>query len=195
MPQPWDRPELVREGDADPNHTYMSVGRVLSQWESVEIQLGYIYAAAVEQHGDWYALLDYGKGTTTAHRLNLLHSAVNTFFVKHPDQAAEGRASSVVNLAENFAARRHDVAHGIVRDKTWARWRIPPDPRDATGFFLLPSHYRGKAYDNDTAFPIYAYTSPSLEKLRHQLILLETEASGVAAHLNRHAGGSTRSGG
>jgi hypothetical protein len=60
MQQPWERPSLVREGDPDPNHTYISVGRVLSQWEGVEIQLGYVYTAAAERHGDWWALLEYG---------------------------------------------------------------------------------------------------------------------------------------
>jgi hypothetical protein len=48
---------------------------------------------------------------------------------------------------------------------------------------------RGKSYDDETAFPIYAYTSKSLELLRHQLSRLETEAMGVAAKLNRLAGG------
>src|ERR1700676_5509494 len=47
MRQSWERPSLVRTGDPDPNHTYISVGRVLSQWEGVEIQLGYVYTAAV----------------------------------------------------------------------------------------------------------------------------------------------------
>jgi hypothetical protein len=189
MPQPWDRPELVREGDANPEVLCMAVGRLLSQWEGVEIQLGYIYAAAVEQHGDWDALRDYGAGTTTARRLDLLQSAVDTFSVRYPDQAAEGQINAVINLATLFAARRHDVAHAIVRDSSWARWRIPPDPRDPSGFFLLPSHYRGKSYNDETAFPIYAYTSRSLELLRHQLSRLETEAMGVAAKLNRLAGG------
>jgi hypothetical protein len=170
----------------------VSVGRVLSQWECVEIQLGYIYAAADGQHGDWDALQEYGKGTTTAQRLGLLQSKLEGFFVKRPSQEAEGRTNSLITMARDFAARRHDVAHGVVRDNTWARWRIPPDPRDTTGFFLLPSHYRRKAYDDDTAFPVYAYTTPSLEKLRHQLILLETEAFGVAAHLDRHASGSRK---
>jgi hypothetical protein len=191
MADPWDRPSLVLEGDADPNHTYLSVGRVLSQWEGVEIQLGYIFTAVVGKHGDWYALLEYGEGTTSAHRLRIAREAVDSFFIRHPNQDVEGRVCSLLTKAGRFAARRHDVAHGIVRDCTWARWRIPPDSRDTTGYFLLPSHYRGSSFD-DSALPIYAYTTPSLEKLRHQLILLETEAMGVAEHLRRHASGAIR---
>jgi len=194
MEQPWDRPALVREGDSNPNYTYMAVGRVLSQWECVEIQLGYVYTAATGNPGDWYTLLEYGDGNTTAHRLKIVRDAVTAFFVKYPNQAVEGRVESVLTMAGLFAARRHDVAHAIVRDHTWARWRIPPDPRDPTGYFLLPSHYRGKTFD-DSALPIYAYTTSSMEILRHRLILLETEAHGVAEHLKRHASAVARLGG
>ena len=185
MQQPWDRPELVREGDADPKQIYMSVGRVLSQWEGVEIQLGYIYTAATGRHGDWYALLEYGEGNTTARRLRVVHEAVDAFFVRRPYQDAEARVACLLKSAGFFAARRHDIAHGVVRDHTWARWRIPPDRRDPTGFFLLPSHYRGKAF-NEEALPAYAYTAASMEALRHQLVLMETEAMGVAELLRRH---------
>jgi hypothetical protein len=146
MEQPWDRPVLVREGDSNPNYTHMSVGRVLSQWEGVEIQLGYVYTAAAGNPGDWYALLEYGKGSTSAVRLEIVRKAVTAFFVKHPNQEVEGRVDTLLTTAGLFAARRHDMAHGIVRDHTWARWRIPPDPHDTTGYFLLPSHYKGKSF-------------------------------------------------
>jgi hypothetical protein len=182
--QPWDRPEFAIKGDSDSNYTYMAVGRVLSQWEGTEIQLGYIYSAASGKPGDWYALLEYGEGSTSTHRLRIVRDAVDEFFIKNPNQAAEGRAVGLLKAATNFAGRRHDIAHGIVRDHTWARWRIPPDTTDTTGYFLLPSHYKGSAY-SELALPLYAYTSASMEALRHQLILLETEAMGVAELLRR----------
>ena len=185
---------LFAEGNSNPNYTYRSVGRVLSEWEGVEIQLGYVYTAAAGNPGDWYALLEYGKKSTSARRLEILRKAVTAFFVKLPNQEVEGRVERLVTMAGFFAARRHDIAHGIVRDHTWARWRIPTDGRDTTGYFLLPSHYKGNAFD-DSALPIYAYTTPSMEILRHRLILLETEAMGVAEHLKRHANAATRSGG
>jgi hypothetical protein len=41
----WDRPSLTQQGDIDPNYTYVGVGKVLSRWEKIEIQLGYVYTA------------------------------------------------------------------------------------------------------------------------------------------------------
>ncbi len=188
MEQPWERPSLVREGDSDPNQTYLSVGRVLSQWEGVEIQLGYIYTAAVGKHGDWWALLEYGEGSAFRGRFIILQDAVSNLFVKLPNQEVEGKLDYFLTKVSNFALRRHDVAHGIVRDRSWANWRLPPDPGDTTGYFLLPSHYKGRAYDS-SALPTYAYTARSMEALRHQLILLETEAMGIGQLLKRHVGG------
>jgi hypothetical protein len=39
MSNPWDRQPLPSAGNADPNDIYNGVGRVLSQWEIVELQL------------------------------------------------------------------------------------------------------------------------------------------------------------
>ncbi len=193
MREPWDRPSLVREGDLHDHTTYLFVGRVLSQWEGVEIQLGYIHAAAVGRHGDWDALLEYGKGSAFLGRFTILQNVISSFFARHPNQEAEGNLCRFLAKVNNFAARRHDVAHGIVRDSGWVRWRLPHDPGDPTGYFLLPSHYKGRAYD-DSALPTYVYTARSMEELRFHLIQLETEAMGVAQLLIRHASGATRAG-
>ncbi|SHH24973.1 hypothetical protein SAMN05444169_6534 [Bradyrhizobium erythrophlei] len=193
MRQPWERPSLVREGDPDPNHTYFSVGRVLSQWEGVEIQLGYVYTAAVGRLGDWWALLEYGEGRAFLGRFNILKAAISNLFVRLPNQEVEGKLDCFLIKVNDFAARRHDVAHGIVRDRGWANWRLPHDPGDTTGYFLLPSHYKGRAYDS-SALPTYAYTAQSMEALRHHLIQLETEAMGIAQLVNRHVSDKAREG-
>jgi hypothetical protein len=187
MPESWDRPPLVLEGDRTPLETYQAVGRLLSQWEGVEIQLGYMYTSAVGKHGDWWALLEYGEGNAFGGRFIILGEAISKLFIKHPSQEIEGTVNLFLTKVRNFAARRHDVAHGIVRDRSWANWRLPPNSADTTGYFLLPSHYRGSAF-NSTALPIYAYTARSMETLRHQLTLLETEAMGMANLMRLHAG-------
>jgi hypothetical protein len=185
MPDPWDRPPLVLNGDKDPNLTFQYVGRVLSQWEGVEIQLGYIYTAVVGKHGDWWALQDYGAQSGFKRRFSTLEKALDSYFIKHPSQEVEGKLKSFLEKVDKFAARRHDVAHAIVRDRSWAPWRV--EGADTTGYFLLPAHY--KRYDADTFLPLYAYTAQSMEDLRHQLIQLETEAMGMAKLIERHAGG------
>ena len=147
----------------------------------------YIYTSAVGKHGDWWALLEYGEGNAFGGRFVILQTAISKFFVRHPSQDVEGSVNLFLTKVSNLATRRHDVAHGIVRDRSWAAWRLPPTPADTTGYFLLPSHYRGRAFDS-TALPIYAYTAQSLDALRHQLTLLETEAMGMANLVRRHAG-------
>lgn len=185
MQEPWDRPSLVREGDTHPDITHRSVGRVLSEWEGVEIQLGYIYTAIVEKHGDWYALLEYGEGRAFKGRFDILRNAISDFFVKHPNQDDEATLDRFLVRVTNFAARRHDVAHGIVRDRRWANWRLPHDPGEPSGFFLLPSHYKARAYDQESAFPLYVYTEYSMEQLRYHLGQLNTEAMGMAQLIRR----------
>jgi hypothetical protein len=56
MQNPWDRPPLPSAGNADPNDIYIGVGRVLSQWEIVELQLGYLYTAFILKHNRWEAV-------------------------------------------------------------------------------------------------------------------------------------------
>ena len=44
MANPWDAPPLPNHGDDDMECTFAGVGRVLSQWESVEIELSVLFA-------------------------------------------------------------------------------------------------------------------------------------------------------
>lgn len=183
----WDRPALSIKGDENPFLVYAATGQVLSRWESVEIQVGYVYTALVGSHGNWFSLCDYGSGVTTRSRLQILGEAAKKFFVRKPHQALEGEFYDLNDKVVGFASRRHDIAHGIVRGEGWTNWRIPEEPyQDAQGFFLLPSHYRGQSYD-DNYLPLYAFTTRSMQDLQNHLGRLEMEAMGLAARLARHA--------
>src|ERR1700720_3688429 len=91
MSEPWDRPPLVREGDPSPWGLYQEVGRLLSQWEGVEIQLAYVHTAARGNHGDWVTLLQYGKGSAFKGRFDILQKTINSAFIKHPNQNIEAK--------------------------------------------------------------------------------------------------------
>jgi hypothetical protein len=138
MPEPWDRPSLVREGDTNPNHTYLVVGRVLSQWEGVEIQLGYIYTAAVGKHGDWWALLEYGEGSAFLGRFIILQKAISNLFVKLPNQEVEGKLDCFLTKVSNFATRRHDVARSQL-----GQLAAPARSGRHYGVFLTPVSLQG----------------------------------------------------
>ena len=182
MSNPWDRPPLPAIGDTNPDYTYAGVGHVLSAWEQTEIELGYLLSAFRLKHLDWETMIEYGKGTTFLGRCDKLLSGKDEFFIKVHNQAVEAEFDAIYKATENFAKRRHDIAHAIVRDETWARWRVPnqPDP-DSMGrrWFLLPPHYNGRSY-NEHALPEYAYTSATLRTLAHGLSMLSLEIQGFS---------------
>ena len=70
MPDPWDRPVFPTKGDEDENVTCAGVGRVLTQWENIEIELSHMFAICVgkyhqEEAYDQY----YGRNKTTQARI------------------------------------------------------------------------------------------------------------------------------
>jgi hypothetical protein len=189
MSNPWDRQPLPSAGNADPNDIYNGVGRVLSQWEIVELQLGYLYSAFVLKHQDWEALLEYGRGSSSKDRFSVLSKAAKQFFIVHSDQTIEGELECLLRRTNSFKDRRHDVAHAIVRDETWAQW-VVQDPRSETrtpkGYFLLPTHYKRNRYD-EIMLPTYAYNSVNLAELEYQLAQLSTEIMGFGYAVARHS--------
>lgn len=128
MSNPWERPPLPSAGNATPNDLYIGVGRVLSQWEIVELQLGYLYTAFVLKHQNWEAVIEYGRGPTFKSRSDILTKAAKHFFVAHNNQRIEGDFDCLFRRTVLFGDRRHDVVHAVVRDESWARWIIQLDP-------------------------------------------------------------------
>jgi hypothetical protein len=187
MANPWDRPPLPARGDLNPNETYAGVGRVLSQWEAVEIQLGYLYTIAAGKPGEWETLLEYGRGSAFVGRFRILEDKVAELFRKRPDQDVEAQFGAFRDEAKGWASRRHDVAHGIVRSHEWAHWWLLGEPAPPSeGFFLLPSHYKGSAY-GPTALPFYTYTSASMHVLESALYVFVMEAIRMAGTMGRLA--------
>jgi hypothetical protein len=189
MSNPWDRPPLPSFGDANDDFTYAGVGRVLSQWEHVELQLGYLHSALRGKYQDYDTMIDYGVGSAFRDRFRRLEAAARAFFVRYSSQEFEARFEALRTKVLAFADRRHDVAHGIVRDETWTEWRIrgQPDPESqGRRYFLLPTHYKAKNF-NLYMHPEYSYTYPTLRQLAHQLMLLSTEVMGFGEQTARFA--------
>ena len=185
MQNPWDRPPLPAFGDTNSEETYAGVGKVLSQWEQTEIQLGYLHSAFLFRHLDWEAMIKYGKGATFRSRSTLLIESKNHFFVRVHDQNIEAEFDALYQKVTSFADRRHEVAHAVVRDETWADWRIPNYPDLNTmgkRWFLLPSHYKARNF-NEHLLPEFAYTGPTLRSLAHDLMMLALEIQGFSAKI------------
>jgi integrase len=58
----WDIPPPPTKGDDDQEITYAGVGRVLSQWEMIEVRLGYIYAWLMKRPDEIETVRAYGEG-------------------------------------------------------------------------------------------------------------------------------------
>src|ERR1700730_17851807 len=122
MSTPGERPPLPSAGNANPHDIYCGVGRVLSNWEIVELQLGYLYTAFISNPQNWEAIIDYGRGPTFKGRSEILTRAARHFFIAHNNQRIEGEFDCLIQRTVLFGDRRHDVAHAVVRDESWAKW-------------------------------------------------------------------------
>src|SRR4029077_15258919 len=107
----------------------------------VELYLAQLYSFCAERPNKVPSIRLYGEGSTFKGRSLLLRGASETFFRKHPDQTLEADFDKLMELVRNYADRRHDVAHGVVRQFEWEF----PDPlgRPTTSrqYCLVPPHY------------------------------------------------------
>jgi hypothetical protein len=117
----WDIPPCPTKGDDEVDATYAGVGRVISQWEMIEVELSQIYAWLVKRPEEIDAVRLYGEGKRIFEERikGLLLVADHCYFQWNPHQETEGELRALVRLASNFAARRNDVAHCIVRPFQW----------------------------------------------------------------------------
>lgn len=172
MTNPWDRPPLPKEGDADQDTTYAAVGRVLSAWEAIEGELSNIFAIFIGKMWTAEAYDDYrAKGKTTHRRLETIEKAAKVYFVKMPNQQAEGAFCRLVKYAKGFADRRHEVAHGIVRPLQWYGSLLPnvkPPIDGRPRYCLVPPHYQRDWFANGV--PEYIYTSNELNEIEDRLL-------------------------
>src|SRR4051812_34554162 len=114
MANPWDRPPIPTTGDADDNATYAGVGRVLTQWEEVEVTLSQLYVSFSGRGKDLTIQREYGSGTIFRERIAKVVTVSHGYFCAKPSQAQEGEFEQLVAKCMGFSARRNDVAHGIV---------------------------------------------------------------------------------
>jgi hypothetical protein len=171
MTNPWDRPPLPTKGDEKEDVTYAAVGRALSHWENIEVELSHLFALYINKMwtNEGYDRY-YQDGKTTRGRLDALRIAAENYFVGRPNQEAEGSFSRLMEAATGFADRRHEVAHGIVRPINWYWPILRPNhfaPDAAFQFCLVPPHYQ-RGWITDGA-PNYIYTSDELDTLTLRL--------------------------
>src|SRR5262245_4153884 len=157
---------LPDEGDDDIESTFAGVGRVLSQWETIELELSYLYGHLLNQPDDMDIIRQYGDPITFNGRIDGLCRVAKDYFKQNPHQDTEAEFCDLVSRARGFSARRNDVAHSIVRP---IQWITPQGIGDAPlQFCAVPPHYIGKKFDAHD-MPAFVYTSVELNALNNAL--------------------------
>ena len=156
---------------------YSAIGKVTSQWERVEFELSRLYSIFVGKPND--AMQEYGKGRIFRERACAFVESAEAYFINHPNQELEGRLHCLMCLAQGYADRRNEVAHGIVFDIqgiTFFAERMEPEARSKPQFAIIPPYQTLRKHDEDGA-PKYAYTSEEMLNLRAKLFNLEEKIS------------------
>jgi hypothetical protein len=126
MTNPWDRQPFPSKGDDNQDILYAAVGRVISQWENVELGLSHLYAIFIGQPFTVGIYAQYYEPSKTfMTRLAAVERQSERFFQKAPNQAIEGEFSDLVKRVNGFSERRHEVAHGFVRPIQWYHVVLP----------------------------------------------------------------------
>jgi hypothetical protein len=172
MPNPWDIPPFPKRGDDDQDTTFAGVGRVLSQWEMIEVELAQIYGWLVHRPDEIEALHQYGMPQIFGERIKGLSVVANFYFRWNPHQDAEGEFCALATKVRNFSARRNDVAHSIVRP---FQWGVSPELDGPLQFCAVPPYYAGKNFDPQN-MPSFIYTSVELTELSKALFYVAEDA-------------------
>ena len=174
MTNPWDKPPIPKLGDDSEDITYAGVGRVMSAWEQVEIELGFTYGQFLKRSDHRNAIREYGQGRIFSERLSILTRASDIHFRRYPNQDEEGAFLMLRKAIEGFSGRRNDVAHGIVRTFLLTQKEDDATPRHMS--FLMPAYYDPRRFDADTNAPAYSYSSVELNALAEGLSELHFKA-------------------
>jgi hypothetical protein len=138
MASPWDVPPHAEVGDASEDITFASVGRALTKWEEFEVMFASLFATLVGTDGNTApAIRAYGSVIAFRGRADLVRNAAEVHFMLFPDERLEKRFSAFINqLTKHAAARRNEIAHGIVKP-----YASMVDGKPTRTFALFPPYY------------------------------------------------------
>jgi hypothetical protein len=134
---PWDITPFSGHGDKFPNTTYEAVGRALSAWEELEVNLSHLFGVFSGKDPlstETYA--SYGEERIFVQRADMLERLASSYFIIKPNQNLEGDFCHLICDTRCFSARRNDIAHGVVRPiQTYPATLIPVEnPSDDSEF-------------------------------------------------------------
>lgn len=176
---------LTTSGDEDENATFAGVGRVLSEWEAIELTLSHIYSGFTGRLEVVSAIREYGEKTVFTFRLAALRTAAQGFFCGRPDQALESEFDAIVVRCKEFSSHRNDIAHGIVGPLN--KVSDPRSPGETVWrYHLLPPDYTTRKF-NDLHLPLYAHDARTMSDLARRMFEFRRDLIGYRFKLWPHS--------
>jgi hypothetical protein len=138
------------------------VGWALSGWEVLEMSLVGLFDALVgidlDSHASHRA---YGAVTIWNVRRDMLNAAAEAYFWQFTNSALAREISEAIKLADRYASRRNDIAHGIVL--AYDEVLGAPSPLGGfRGWLLFPALTSTKAMRRAFQDPKYGFTSDQI---------------------------------
>ena len=137
----WNAPSPTKYGDKTCEVIFTSVGRALTEWESIETAFSLMFGLFVES-GSEAAKRAYGAITSPNGRSQALLMAAEIFAGRKKSKFPWEDFELLRKHHQNASGRRNEIAHGIVTTFNL----------DGTehGCFLMPASYNSKKTDART---------------------------------------------
>lgn len=164
---------LPAQGDKSHNVIFRFVGLVVTSWESLEFELSRLYSVFAGEPDGESLQEEYGAGRIFKDRLAILRRGAEKYHIAHPNQDHEGGFAFLCTASDGFAARRHEVAHGIgLRVDRIAHFQRMFEPwyGEKPQWLLVPPLYAKRWHDK--GLPSYAYSSKEMNELAARLLEL-----------------------
>jgi hypothetical protein len=179
----WDRRPWPSVGDTSAQELFAAIGAALTEWEYHETELAKLFSILVSGKRSPIARRAFSAVRTFEGRAEMLQAASEAYFTERPDTSAQDQFKELIRRAKCLAARRNEIAHGIV-----AGFWTGPDRRSFARvkgtYGLYPSFASYKNRRLDQA-PDYCYSSKEVSYFRETFAGLVTRAENLSAHLLR----------
>ena len=137
----WNPPALSEQGSPTAEDLYLSVGRVLSTWERVEMMLAKLFGLLVEGNAD-AAERAYGTLPGSTGRAGMIREAAMIYAQRRVGLFPLDEVKLLLKHYRDASERRAEVAHGMVMSINIGE--------ESRGFFLVPAVYRSQQNERKT---------------------------------------------
>jgi hypothetical protein len=153
------------KGNDDPEQIFASVGRALTQWESLQLALAYLFIEAIGATFKFPVMRAFGHSMLVTSKLDMIEYAAEASLHFHNE--LHSRVKQFVKSVRGYNDRRNDIAHGQVM-------------RTQEGYYLMPALSTSKkyaAFSGVMPAPAYCWTSAQINRYCAAFAKLEDDCA------------------